>query len=75
MKKQDLTDVKALDIKTLKERAKKLRSEIADLHLNKNMNKLADTKTIWKRRKNLAQILTVLKQKELLSMFEEKGAK
>jgi ribosomal protein L29 len=72
MKKNDLTDTKALDIKALRERAKKLRSEVADLHLDKNMNKLADTKTIWKRRKDLAQVLTVLKQKELLAMFEPK---
>ncbi len=73
MKKQDLIDVKALEIKALKERVKKLRFEISDLHLDKNMNKLANSKIIWKRRKDLAQILTVLKQKELLAMFEMKG--
>lgn len=71
MKKQDFTDVKALDVKALKERVRKLRSEIADLHLDKNMNKLSDKKLIWKRRKDLAQVLTVLKQKELLQMFEQ----
>jgi ribosomal protein L29 len=73
VKKQDFTDVKALDIKALKEKAKKLRDEIGDLHLDKNMSKLADSKSIWKKRKDLAQVLTVLKQKELLAMFEHKG--
>lgn len=70
MKKTDFTDVKALDIKTLKSRVKKSKQEIADLHLDKNMNKLKDTNILDKRRKDLAQIMTVLRQKELLAVFE-----
>ncbi len=70
MKKNDLTDIKALEIKTLRDRAKKVKSEIADLILDKNMSKLKDLKSISKKRKDLAQVLTVLRQKELLEELE-----
>lgn len=73
MKRNEFTQVKGLDIKELKERAKAAKSEIAKLAMDKNMNKLKDLKTISKRRKDLAQILTVIKQKELLGELE--GAK
>lgn len=71
MKKNELTDIKVLEIRVLRERVKKLREEVTDLHLDKNMNKLADKKIIWKKRKDLAQVLTVLKQKELLAILEQ----
>lgn len=70
MKRKDLIDTKALDIKALQEKAGKLRTEIADLILDKNMNSLKDLKVIAKKRKDLAQTLTVLRQKQLLEMLE-----
>jgi len=73
MKRNQLTDTKALDIKGLKDQAKKLRSDVADLILDKNMNTLKDLKSIAKKRKDLSQVLTILRQKELLAMFDQKG--
>lgn len=70
MKKNDLTEVKALDIKTIKERVKKTRDEIVQSIMEKKMSQLKDLKTISKKKKDLAQILTVLRQKELLSELE-----
>lgn len=70
MKKNELTQIKGLDIKELREKSKLLKKEITDLVMDKNMKKLKDVKVISKKRKDLAKVLTVLKQKEILSQLE-----
>ena len=70
MKRQQLIQIKGLDLKELKEKAKALKSEIADLVMDKNMKKLKDLKIIRKKRKDLAQVLTIARQKELLQQME-----
>ena len=70
MKRQQLIQIKGLDLKELKEKAKALKSEIADLVMDKNMKKLKDLKIIRKKRKDLAQVLTVARQKEMLQQLE-----
>lgn len=72
MKRNQLNDIKQLDKLALLELAKKARIEIADLIMDKNMAKLKDLKSISKKRKDLAQILTILKQKELVEELESK---
>lgn len=72
MKKNDLAQIKGLEIKELREKAKAIKIEIADLIIDKNMKKSKDLKMISKKSKDLAQILTVLRQKELLSQLELK---
>lgn len=72
MKKNEFVDIKGLDIKGLMSKAKSLKSEIADLILDKNMNKLKDLKSISKKKKDLAQVFTVLRQKQLLKQLESK---
>ncbi len=72
MKKNEFVQIRGLDLKELRERVKTLKKEIADLTLDKNMKKLKDLKSIIKRRKDLAQILTVIRQKELLTELETK---
>lgn len=66
MKKADLTEIKNLTLDEVSKRAIKLQEELADLVIDKNMNKLKDIKLLGKKRKNLAQILTIARQKELL---------
>lgn len=73
MKKNDFIQIKGLDIKELKDKAKALRSEIEKLTMDKNMKKLKDIKQVSKSKKDLAQVLTVLRQKELLSQLESKA--
>lgn len=75
MKKSEFTQTKGLGVKELKDKAKNLKKEIADLILDKNMKKLKDLKMISKKRKDLAQILTVIRQKELLLELESKVIK
>jgi len=72
MKKNELAQIKGLDIKELTEKAKTLKAEISKLTMEKNMKKLKDLKTISKKRKDLAQILTVLRQKQLLEELTPK---
>lgn len=72
MKRQDYMEIVNLDELAIIGRVKKVRTEIADLVLDKNMSALKDVKAIDKKRKDLAQMLTVLKQKQMLKKFEEK---
>lgn len=73
MKKNDLVEIKKIDIKTLKERAKKIKEELSGLVIDKNMNKLTNLKAIKNKRKDMAQILTVLNQKQLVEALEKNG--
>lgn len=72
MKKNDLVEIKKLEETSLKDRAKLLKGKIADLIMDKNMGKLKNVKVISNSRKDLAQILTILRQKQLLSELESK---
>ena len=72
MKRNELTQIKGLDVKELKDKAKILKGEIAKLTMEKNMKKLKDLKTVSKKRKDLAQILTVVRQKQLLEELTPK---
>lgn len=75
MKKNDLIQVKGLDPKQLWLKAKSIREDIANLVMDKNMKKLKDLKIISKKRKELAQVLTLINQKELLQKLESKAEK
>lgn len=75
MKRNQLNEAKQLDRVALLELVKKTRLEIADLTMDKNMSKLKDLKSISKKRKDLAQVMTVLRQKELLEELEGKVSK
>lgn len=76
MKKNDLQEIKKLDEKALIAKAVLLKQEVSSLVLDKNTNVLKDARKIFKVRKDLAQILTVLRQKQLITELrssEEKG--
>lgn len=72
MKHKDLLDIKALDAVSLLEKSKKLREDMAEMILDKNMNKVKDLKSVSRMRKDLAQILTIVRQKQLLNELEIK---
>lgn len=75
MKKTELTQVKVLSIKELAQKSKQLRKEIADLVIDNNMKKLKDIKAVFKKKKDLAQVLTILRQKQLLEILESNELK
>ena len=70
MKKNDFVEVKNLDIKALTGRVKALRTEISGLVMDKHMNTLKNSKEIKHKRRDISQLLTVIRQKELLSVLE-----
>lgn len=59
-------------MKDLTVKIKAIKKDLADLELDKNMKKLKDLKSLSKKRKDLAQILTVVRQKQLLEALESK---
>jgi ribosomal protein L29 len=74
MKRNDLLDTKKLNEVELVGKIKLLKKEIADLVMDRNMNKLTDLKSIGKKRKEIAQIMTIIRQKQLINEFEvQKG--
>lgn len=75
MRRNDLLKIKQLDQKELIDKVRNLQSDIADLIVDKNMGKLKDVRTVYKKRKNLAQVLTVLRQKQLLQELEARVEK
>lgn len=75
MKRGELTQIKGLDLKDLRLKAKSIKDEIANLIMDKNMKKLKDLKIIFKKRKDLAKVLTIIRQKELLAELESKEEK
>mgnify|MGYP001607207032 CR=1 FL=1 len=71
MKKNEFIEIKKMDVKALKEKAKLIKKEIADLTIDKNMNKMPNLKSIKGKRNELAKILTVLQQKQLMAVLEK----
>lgn len=71
MKKNDLAEMKKADKKTLNESAAKIYKNLVTLVLDKNMEKLKNKKEIKNKRRDLAQILTIKRQKELMSGLED----
>ncbi len=71
MKKNELAEVKAMDLKELKMKANSLMQDLAGLVIDKNMRKMKDLKMISKKKKDLARVLTVTTQKQLLVQLEK----
>lgn len=72
MKKNEFAEIKGLDLGQLKLKVKSFREELATLSLDKNMKKLKDLKILAKKKKGLAQVLTVIRQKELMVELESR---
>ncbi len=71
MKRNQLNDIKKTELKELMQKVKDNRQELQNLTLDKATGKLTDLKVIFKKRKDLAQILTVIKQMQLLEIVKK----
>jgi len=60
-----MAEIRELGYKELQEKAKELREEIFRLKWQKNMNQLENTAKIKNLRKDLARVLTAMKEKNL----------
>ncbi len=74
MKRNDFLEIKNLEIKALGQKIDTAKKELAGLVMDKNMSKLKDRKSISKKRKDIARMMTVLRQKQLLGELELKVA-
>ncbi len=75
MKKNQLQEIKILETAALLKKAEDLRIQISGFVMDKHMNKLADLKVMGKTRKDLAQILTIVGQKEAIDKLEKASQK
>ena len=75
MKKTDFNELKNLTIADLLVKADSFRKDLADLVLavSDKTNKGKDVKLAFKKRKDLAQVLTVVSQKRLLEKLQPKA--
>lgn len=62
--KKEVKELKQKNIKEIRKEVESLRREIAQLKLEQKINPPKDTNLLKKKRKKLAVLLTVLKEKE-----------
>ncbi|MBI2028173.1 MAG: 50S ribosomal protein L29 [Candidatus Levybacteria bacterium] len=66
MKTKDKTTLRTKSLNELKDMAISAQDLLSELNLSKSQNKLKNTRQIFLKRKELAQILTIIREKELL---------
>ena len=72
MKTKDKKGLRLKSTKELTTLVSDTRNLISGLRLDKTQNKLKNTRQIFIKRKEVAQILTILKEKELFEVSKEK---
>lgn len=70
MKRKDIKDIRTKTLKELKSLVGTAREELLTLNLSKSQNKLKDLRSIFWKKKDIARMLTVIREKE----FESKAA-
>jgi len=65
MKKKEMNELKNKDLKALKELAKKVDQEIFKLKMDKRTAKLKNVSSLGQKRRDLAKIKTIIREKEL----------
>ena len=66
MKRNEIQDIKLKDIKELKEIQQNKMRDLKRISLDRATGKLKNTAMIGKIKKNIAVILTIIRQKELI---------
>jgi ribosomal protein L29 len=75
MKKKDLADLRAKEIKVIKETLSKKKLELATLVTKSVSGGEKNLKKGKNLRKDIAQIMTVIREKELIEKEEQKNLK
>lgn len=71
MKKTEFAEIKKMEIKPLILKIKSIQKEILGLILDKSTAKRTNLKVIKNKRRDLAQMMTVLRQKQMLEELEK----
>lgn len=72
MKRTEFNELKGLEINALLKKVLQTKEELVGLVLEKNMKQLKDKKAVVKKRRDIAQMLTIIKQKQLIMRLETK---
>ena len=70
--KKDLKEIYSKTEKELRDLVKEKREELFHLNLDARQNKLKNTRSIFNTRKEVARILTLIKEKELSPKEDKK---
>ncbi len=71
-----IKEISGKDIKELKDLLKAKKKDLFDLKIENKQNKLKNTRSIFNSRKEIAKIMTLIREKELIAPAEEvKAAK
>jgi len=65
MKTKEISTLRTKEIGELKKMVKELREELASARLEHSMYKLKNTRSLFNKRKELAVIETIIKEKEM----------
>lgn len=65
MAKAQKTEIKEKTVEALKKDVVEARKELFNLHLDNQMRKLKNTRSIFSKRKEIARMLTAMKAKEV----------
>ncbi|TSC66742.1 MAG: hypothetical protein CEO21_47 [Microgenomates group bacterium Gr01-1014_80] len=74
MKKTQLKEIKGLEIKDLLAKVKKAKEDLAEAFMARSEGAKGskDVKAIFKKRKDLARMMTILRQKKMLVELESR---
>lgn len=72
MAKKQKTDITEKSVDALKQDVEEAKKELFTLHLDNQMRKLKNTRSIFLKRKEVARILTAMKMKSLSKKEVEK---
>lgn len=72
--KKDLKEISQKTEKELEELFNTKKEDLLNLKLDNKQNKLKNTRSIFNTRKEIARILTLIKEKELAQKEEGKGS-
>ncbi len=71
MKKKDFEKLRKLGLKELKEELIKTRKDLVDLKMAGNREKTKDVRLIGKKRDEIARMMTILKEKQLMEEVKD----
>lgn len=75
MKSKDLSDIRKKSIKQLDTMLTKSREELDQVKIDMSLGKESDFKKAKKIKKEIAQILTIIKEKEIVEKSQDNNAK
>jgi ribosomal protein L29 len=71
MRKNDLNEIKNANVDAISAKIAQAKKDVTSLIIDKNMNKLGDLKSIYKKKRDIAQLSTILNQKLEVERLEK----